>query len=156
MKTFDPARFKWPLWCVGGAGVGLEIGLFYVVTRHAIRAAQAGAPLTGQWSWPSIAGWHLLIALMCGLLVWEPFVQLGMRYDEEGVSRPRFLRSPAYVKWSNVETIREFQLRHKPYVLQINTRDESIEINTLFYKEPDVLLRFIEERMKSCVPEFCR
>ena len=137
-------------------GLGLEVGLFCVVTRHAITAAQAGGPLPGQWSWLSITGWHLLIALICGLLVWEPFVQLGMRYDDEGVSRPRFLKSPVYIKWSNVETILELQLRHKPYVLQINSRDESIEINTLFYKQPERLVRFVEERMKSCAPEYCR
>ncbi len=156
MKTFHPPRVKWPLW-LGCAGcLGLELVLFAGITRHAMSAARASMPPPGAWSWASIAGWHLFIAALGALLLWEPFVQLRIRFDEEGISRPRFLRPSIYIKWAEVETLLAMQSRHQFSVLKINTHGESIEINTLFYRQPDHLISFVEERVKSCLPEFCR
>ena len=135
--------------------LGLELALFASVTRDAIRAARAGAALPGEWSWWSIVGWHLFIAGAGAALVWEPFVQLRTRFDEEGIHRPRFLKPPVFIRWSEVETLWASPVRRWPYVLQVNTHGQSIEINTLFYRRPDDLLSFVEERMKSCTSASC-
>lgn len=155
MKTFYPPRIKWPLWLGCGVWLGLELALFAGITRHAVRAARVGAALPGGWSWVSIAGWHLFIAAVGAALLWEPFVQLRTRFDDEGVRRPRFFKSPIFIRWSEVETLLSFPVRHRPYVLRIDTPGRSIEINTLFYEQPDRVVSFIEERVKSCVPVSC-
>ena len=156
MKTFQPLRIKWPLWLGCALWLGLELALFACVTREALRATRAGGPVPGEWSWLSIAGWHLFIAAAGAALLWEPFVQLRTRFDDEGISRPRFLKSPVCIRWSEVETLLASHVRERPYVLKVNTHGQSIEINTLFYRQPDDVRSFIEERVKSCLPASCR
>ena len=156
MKTFQPLRVRWPLWLGCVIWLGLELALFVGVTRDAVRAAQAGAPLPGAWSWLSIAGWHLFIACLGAALLWEPFVQLRIRFDDEGISRPRLFKPPVSIKWSEVETLWATHVRQRPYVLRVKARSESIEINTLFYRRPREVFSFVEERVKSCMPAPCR
>ena len=155
MKAFHPLRIKWPLWLGCALWLGLELSLFASVTRHAIRAARGGAALPGEWSWLSIVGWHLFIAGLGVLLMWEPFVQLRTRFDEEGIRRPRFLKPPVFIKWSEVEKLWASHVRQWPYMLKVDAHGQSIEINTLFYRQPDDLLSFVEERVKSCITASC-
>ena len=156
MKTFHPLRIKWPLWFGCALWLGLELALFACVTREALGAARAGGPVPGEWSWLSITGWHLFIACLGGALLWEPFVQLRTRFDDEGVSRPRLFKPPVCIRWAEVETLWASQVRQRPYVLQVKARAQSIEINTLFYRRPEQVFSFVEERVKSCMAPACR
>jgi hypothetical protein len=149
MKRYDLARKKWPLLLCLAACAGLELLLYLTITRHAVEAARVGRPLEGEWGWVAILGWHIAIALAGAALGWQPFAELRTIFTAEGIKRPRLFKPPVFVAWAEAESVFIAPLMDRPYLVKINAPGRSIEINALYYKEPEKLLSLVEESMRG-------
>lgn len=149
MERFRLARKWWPLALGCAACLSLELLLYALVTRGALEAARAGRPIEGEWSWVSIAGWHVSIALAGAAISWRPLKELRTVITAEGVSRPRLFGRPLFVGWADAESVFLAPSVERPHLVRINAPGRSVEINLLFYKEPDALLSLVEERMRA-------
>ena len=149
MESFLLPRKKWPLALCCAACLALELALYLGVTRPALAATRAGASLEGEWSWVSIAGWHLAVALGCAALAWQPLAELRTRFTTEGVRRPRLFAPALFVGWGEAESVFVAPSAERPQHVKIKAPGGCVEINALFYKNPQRLLSLIEERMRA-------
>ncbi len=153
MERIPLARKKWPLVVACAVFFGLELLLYLAVTRHAVAAFIDNRTLEGAWSWASIVGWHLLIALMGLALCLQPLAELRTVFTSEEIVRPRLFASSVRIRWEEAESIYVVPLINKrPYLLRINAPGRSIEINALYYKHPERLMEIIEDRMRDFTP----
>lgn len=153
MERFRLARKKWPLALSCAVCVALEVLLYLLVTRHAVGAALAGREPEGEWGWVSIVGWHILIALAGLGLSWQPLAELRTTITSEGVARPRVFGPPTFVSWADAESVFVAPHVERPLHVRINAPGRSVEINLLYYREPEKLLSLIEERMRAYTSE---
>ena len=153
MERYRLARKKWPLVLVCAVCAGLELALYLGVTREAVASLRAGRSLEGAWGWGAIVGWHLVIALACAVLSWQPLTELLTSFTAEGVWRPRFLRAPLFLAWAEAESVFVAPDPARPQSVRINAPGKFLEINALLYQNPDELLALIEGRMRAYVPD---
>jgi len=149
MESFRLPRKKWPLALCCAACLALELALYFGVTRPAWAAMRAGLSLEGGWSWVSIGGWHAAVLLGCAALAWQPLAELRTRFTAEGVRRPRLFAPARFVGWDEAESVFVAPSVERPQHVKIKAPSGSVEINALFYKNPQRLLSLIEERMRA-------
>ena len=153
MERYRLARKKWPLVLVCAVSLGLELALYWGVTRHALAALRDGRALEGEWGWAGLVGWHVLIALAGVGLSWQPLSELRTVFTDEGVTRPRLFGPPLVVRWAEAESVFVAPHVERPYSVKINAPGKSVEINALFYKDAGDLLALIERRMGAGLAE---
>jgi hypothetical protein len=150
MEGIRLERKRWPLVAVVAVCAGLELLIFFGVTSHALAAWLEGRALEGEWGWAAVAGWHLFIPLVGLWVAWLPLVDLRTAYTDEGIVRPRLAGPPVELRWAEVESVYVAALPdRRSHLLRINAPGRSIEINTLYYRRPEELLRLVEDRMRA-------
>lgn len=152
MERIRLARKKWPLVVSLSVFAGIELILYFAVTKHALAAAFEGRQLEGEWGWTGIVGWHLFVALVGFALAWQPLKELRTFFTAEGIGRPRLFGPPLFIRWDEIETIFIVPVLHRPYTIRIDAPRGSVEINALYYERPRELLSLIEERMRAFTP----
>lgn len=116
--------------------------------RSAAKTTVQGASSPTDWStWLAI---YLLLTPCSIAVCWEPVIQYFTDFTTEGVSRPKLIGRKV-VLWKDVVSVTGVPQRGEDgtsngwSLIQMKTIEQSITLNSLFYKYPDELIRIIQQ-----------
>jgi hypothetical protein len=121
----------------------LILPLIWLITNQAVQAVRAGEPLPGNWTWTRVIFTDILTVLIGIFLCWGMLRDLLTVFTEKGIRLTRwFGLRYTYIKWSDIKQV---DLRRSP--IKIITPFHTIQLNILFFKEPERVINEIKRRV---------
>jgi hypothetical protein len=112
-----------------------------IFTRSA--ADSIGQPSHGiPWTWPSILFADFLLLLAAGVLLFEGWANLHIRFTETEVIKPG-LFGPKVIRWCDVVKVVKVTSRGG---IRIVGRGCAISVNPFVFKEPEKLDAYLEQK----------
>ncbi len=125
----------------------LILPLIWLITNRAVQAVRAGEPLPGNWTWTRVIFTDVLTMLIGIFLCWGMLRDLLTVFTEKGIRLTRwFGLRYTYIKWSDIKQV---DLRRSP--IKIITPFHTIQLNILFFKEPERVINEIKRRVPESV-----
>jgi hypothetical protein len=125
----------------------LILPLIWLITNQAVQAVRAGEPLPGNWTWTRVIFTDVLTMLIGIFLCWGMLRDLLTVFTEKGIRLTRwFGLRYTYIKWSDIKQV---DLRRSP--IKIITPFHTIQLNILFFKNPERVINEIKRRVPESV-----
>jgi hypothetical protein len=134
------AALRWFAFSMVGILTVGSLGLF--VWQTIFPAIIHGLP-PATWSWTTMILCAAGLLFCAGYLGFEVYKSFDTRLSVEGISAPS-IRRHLFVSWSDVQRVEK-----QGYVYKVHGRNGMIAINTLCFRKPEQVSRFIYEHLPT-------
>ena len=145
-EQYHLAKNWWILYVIAVVLTAMAAFGVWTISWPAIKAAQAGQPLPGDWTWARIITADTVIVFLHATLFGVGLVQLLTTYTKEGVRRLS-LFGGTHIRWKEVTDVIGSIPTEGMIVLEIRSATKKIRINVLYYKDKSQLIALLREHV---------